>query len=170
MTKVFLSLGSNIERFKHITNALDELTLKFGDLIVSTVYESEAVGFRGNHFLNLVVALQAQKSLKSLSETLKNIENKNGRIRNGPKFSPRTLDIDILLFGDFQGNAEGLDIPRGEISQNAFVLLPLQEIAPQFIHPTLNISFQEMWKKYDKASQKLWKVSFNWQGKSISQG
>ncbi|MDX1693259.1 MAG: 2-amino-4-hydroxy-6-hydroxymethyldihydropteridine diphosphokinase [Ketobacteraceae bacterium] len=158
MTRVYLSLGSNIDRHKHIRNALHELSALFGHLVLSTVYESEAVGFAGDHFYNLVVGLDTDLSIGELQAEIKRIEDDNGRVRGGPKFSSRTLDIDILTYGDFVGEEAGVTLPRDEITKNAFVLLPLSEVAPDELHPELNKSFQTLWEEYDKSRQKLWPV------------
>lgn len=168
MTQVFLSLGSNIDRYRHISSGLDALDQLLRNMCISTIYESHSVGFNGSNFLNLVVSGDTGLSLLALSETLKKIEDENGRKRNGPKFSPRTLDIDILLFGDQQGEISGINLPREEILHNAFVLLPLSELFPQGIHPVLKKTYKELWEGFDKASQQLWAVKFVWQDKVIS--
>ncbi|MEX0605027.1 MAG: 2-amino-4-hydroxy-6-hydroxymethyldihydropteridine diphosphokinase [Marinobacter sp.] len=165
--RVYISIGTNIERERHITAALDALALQFGDLDISTVYESEAVGFDGEHFLNLVVAIQTTQSVAALSRIFKQIEADNGRRRDQPKFSARTLDLDILTYGDRTGNVEGVQLPRGEILKNAFVLQPLAEIAPEALHPLVGKRYSELWQAYDR-DQKLWPVPFNWQGRKIS--
>jgi 2-amino-4-hydroxy-6-hydroxymethyldihydropteridine diphosphokinase len=168
MTAIYLSLGSNVERHKNITAALDALTVLFGALQISTVYESKSVGFDGSNFFNLVVGADTELSVSELSDTLKHIEDANGRKRNGPKFSPRTLDIDILTYGDFVGIEHGIEVPRAEITKNAFVLLPLAEIAAEVLHPQLQKSYRELWSGYDQTSQSLWAIDFEWRGKKIS--
>ena len=95
MTAIYLSLGSNVNRHKNITAGLDALATLFGELKISSVYESKSVGFDGSNFFNLVVGAETSLSIIELSEILKRVEDNNGRKRNGPKFSPRTLDIDI---------------------------------------------------------------------------
>lgn len=169
MTQVYLSLGSNIRRHHHILAALDALADIFCELHISRVYESKSVGFDGSNFFNLVVGIDTQLSIKALSEHLKKIEDNNGRSRQGPKFSPRTLDIDILTYGNFVGTEAGITLPRAEITQNAFVLLPLAEIAPEQKHPQLQQSYAELWQAYDQASQALWPVNFAWRDAVISQ-
>ncbi|HSX50078.1 MAG TPA: 2-amino-4-hydroxy-6-hydroxymethyldihydropteridine diphosphokinase [Cellvibrio sp.] len=168
MTAIYLSLGSNVERHKNIAAALDALAILLGELRISSVYESKSVGFDGSNFFNLVVGADTDLSIAELSETLKRIEDKNGRKRSGPKFSPRTLDIDILTYGNFVGVDGGVELPRAEITKNAFVLLPLAEIAPQVLHPQLEKSYSDLWADYDQASQSLWPIDFEWQGKIIS--
>ncbi|MDX1634445.1 MAG: 2-amino-4-hydroxy-6-hydroxymethyldihydropteridine diphosphokinase [Marinobacter sp.] len=165
--RVYLSLGSNIERERHITAALDGLAAEFGDLVVSSVYESEAVGFDGENFLNLVVGIDTDRSVAELSALLKQMEADNGRRRDLPKFSARTLDLDILTYDDLTGTIDGVELPRGEILRNAFVLRPMAEIAPDTRHPLDGRSYRELWQAYER-DQKLWAVSFTWQGRQVS--
>ena len=168
MTAVYLSLGSNINRHQHIVAGLDALSQLLCELNLSSVYESKSVGFNGSNFFNLVVGVQTDLALADLSEALKRIEDDNGRVRSGPKFSPRTLDIDILTYGDLVGMDAGIELPRAEITKNAFVLLPLAEIAAEVLHPQLKQSYAQLWAAYDKNSQALWPIDFEWRGKKIS--
>lgn len=168
MTEIYLSLGSNVNRHQHITAALDALSLLLGELRISSVYESKSVGFDGSNFFNLVVGANTALGIAELSEQLKKIEDDNGRKRHGPKFSPRTLDIDILTYGDFVGTDSGVELPRAEITKNAFVLWPLAEIAAESLHPVLRQTYADLWKGYDKLSQSLWTIDFEWKGKLIS--
>lgn len=162
MATVYLSLGSNIDREKHLSAGLDTLVEAFGDLRMSQVYESEAVGFDGDNFYNLVAAIKTDLSVGELALRLRQIEDDNGRLRSGPKFSARTLDIDILTYDDLAGEVDGVKLPRGEILKNAFVLLPLSELAPDALHPLAGKTFQQLWEAYDQSSQKLWPVAFDW--------
>ncbi|MBB5212987.1 2-amino-4-hydroxy-6-hydroxymethyldihydropteridine diphosphokinase [Microbulbifer hydrolyticus] len=162
MATVFLSLGSNIERNRHLGAGLDALVKAFGDLKMSQVYESEAVGFDGDNFYNLVAAIETDLSVGELAIHLRQIEDDNGRLRSGPKFSARTLDIDILTYDDLTGVVDGVRLPRGEILKNAFVLLPLSELAPDQMHPVEGKTYLQLWEEYDQAAQKLWPVEFNW--------
>ncbi len=158
MTQVFLGVGSNLDREKHINSGLRALKQLLGNIRLSPVYESESVGFKGKHFYNLVVDADTEMTVTQLQQALKKIEDENGRLRSGPKFSPRTLDIDILTFGNFVGVESGVELPRAEITQNAFVLLPLSNIAPNQMHPQLKKTYAELWSNYDKDLQKLWLI------------
>ena len=160
MAKIYISIGSNIDAEKNIRLAIHALQDHYGKLILSSVYESEAVGFDGDNFLNLVVALKTQEDVYTVVATLRKIEDENGRDRSGPRFSPRTVDLDLLLYDDLVLQEKGLDIPRDEITKNAFVLLPLDEIASQLIHPVSGKTMCDHWLNFDKGSQKLWPVEF----------
>lgn len=159
MAKVYLSLGSNIERHIHISQALDELRAAFGEISCSPIYESEAVGFDGDPFYNLVVGIETEQSIGSLNDFLHRLEDQHGRVRGEEKFSARTLDIDILLYDDWVGTFDNVNLPRGEILKHAFVLLPLADLIPQEQHPVEHKSYAELWQNFDKSSQKLWQVS-----------
>ncbi|MFA3793101.1 2-amino-4-hydroxy-6-hydroxymethyldihydropteridine diphosphokinase [Aliiglaciecola sp. SL4] len=159
--QIYISIGSNVERDKYTRAGLDGLFAQFGELTLSKVYESEAVGFSGSHFYNLVVGAKTDKSVQQVCEILKSIENENGRIRGEKKFAPRTLDLDLLLFDDIV-TEDGVVLPRQEIDYNAFVLLPLSEIAGNVIHPVHQKSIAAMLADYDQSQQKLWTIEFNW--------
>lgn len=150
MPEVFLSLGSNIDRERHIPSALAELGRRFGPLAVSSIYETAAVGFEGPSFHNLVVGFETALSLPEISPILTEIEEMHGRTRQCKKFSSRTLDIDLLLYGDAVLEEGKLKLPRDEILRYAFVLEPLAEIAPDHRHPVNKQSYAELWAAFDK--------------------
>ncbi|MDG1752552.1 MAG: 2-amino-4-hydroxy-6-hydroxymethyldihydropteridine diphosphokinase [Thalassotalea sp.] len=163
MVQVYLSIGSNIDRESNLRSGLTALAELFDDLTLSSLFESEAVGFDGSPFYNMVVGFQTTQNIEQLSKTLREIEFKFGRELNAKKFSPRTLDLDILLYGDLI-QTEPVQLPRDEITFNAFVLWPLAEIAPQQVHPVLKKTYQSLWQSYDKETQHLQIIPFNWQG------
>jgi len=165
---ITLSLGSNLDPVMNLTSCLDALLLQFRDLSLSSVYESEAVGFDGDNFLNMVVGFDTDLELAALSPVLKTIEDKHGRDRSQPRFSGRTLDIDILTYDNLAGEFNGIRLPRAEIETNAFVLWPLSQICGKQKHPVLKKSFATMWEEYDKDKQQLWPVDFKWHGRMIS--
>jgi 2-amino-4-hydroxy-6-hydroxymethyldihydropteridine diphosphokinase len=160
MPRVYLGLGSNIDREAHIRAALKALEEAFGLLLVSPVYESESVGFAGSNFYNMVVGIDTELPVGELSALLRGIEADNGRVRGGPRFAPRTLDIDILTYGNACGEIEGVQLPRDEILRNAFVLRPLADIAPNDRHPETVRTFLDHWEAYDQRRQKLWPIEF----------
>jgi 2-amino-4-hydroxy-6-hydroxymethyldihydropteridine diphosphokinase len=160
VSQIYISVGSNIDKQRYISNALNALETTFNEVSISSIYESEAVGFKGTNFYNLVVGAQTSLSLEQVVEALKRIEQDNDRVRSAAKFSPRTLDLDLLTYDDIIAE-QPAQIPRDEITKNAFVLWPLAEIAPTERHPVSQLSYQQLWQQYDQQKQKLWVVSFN---------
>ena len=158
MPRVFVSVGSNIERDRNIRSSLDAMEAAFGELEISTIYESVAVGFEGADFYNLVVAFDTELTLADLSAALRRIELEHKRERESKRFAPRTLDLDLLLFDEVV--SEDPELPRGEITEYAFVLKPLAELAPNGRHPTLGTSYEELWEAFDSGDQKMWPVAF----------
>lgn len=149
MERVYISIGSNIERERHIPAGLRALCERFGRLTVSTVYECPAVGFDGEDFFNLVAAFDSSEAVRSVHETLHAIEDAFGRDRSQPKFSARTLDLDLLLFGDRIVREGRLVLPRPEIDRVAFVLAPLAELAASHHHPVHDLPFIELWARFE---------------------
>jgi len=157
-----LSIGSNIDATNNIRQAVKALRDEFNNILCSTVYESEAVGFDGDNFLNLVAVIHTNKSLGSILKFVKQLEDRLGRDRTQPKFSDRRVDVDILTYGEATGAECGIVLPRSEITKNAFVLLPLSEMLPEQINGDTGVSNARMWQDYDKSLQKLWPIDFDW--------
>lgn len=162
MTTGYISIGSNINKEIHVPASLYALEQTFGKLTVSSVYESESVGFSGDVFYNLVVGFDSDLEVKEVTRLLRQIELDNGRTRDSRKFAARTLDLDLLLYGDLIVNDGRLQIPRDEIEHYAFVLEPLAEIAPNLQHPISHISYAELWDRFDKSKLAQKKVTPSW--------
>ncbi|HEX4882423.1 MAG TPA: 2-amino-4-hydroxy-6-hydroxymethyldihydropteridine diphosphokinase [Porticoccaceae bacterium] len=162
MPRVYLSLGSNIDPRRHLAAALDALAAHFGALALSPVYENPAVGFIGDNFLNLVVGIDTELAVGELAQVLRRIEDTNARCRTTAKFSSRTLDIDILTYGECVGVIDGVTLPRDEILKYAFVLRPLAELAPDALHPEARKSYRELASALRFPDQQLWPVAFRW--------
>lgn len=160
MAKIFISVGTNINKEHYLLSAVKALHQSLGELSLSSVYESEAVGFEGENFYNMVIGADTQLSVAEVAALLRQIENDNGRVRNAQKFSSRTLDLDLLTYDELISD-EVVQLPRDEITKNAFVLWPLAEIAGEQIHPLTKLSYAQMWQTYNKDSQSLWTVPFN---------
>lgn len=168
MTPVFLGLGSNIERERYLQAGLDALQQLFGELALSSVYDSTAIGFNGQAFLNMVVGVETDLPLAEMAQQLRAIETAHGRPANATRYSSRQLDIDILTYGNRVGRHHGIELPRDEIVENAFVLRPLAELAPDVLHPQLRVSYAALWREYNQQSQRLQRVDFSWCGRQIS--
>lgn len=152
MARVYVSIGSNIEPLRYIRTGLAQMQQQFGSLTLSSVYESEAVGFEGDPFYNLVAGFDTDMEVHAVARTLRMIEKQNDRKRTGNRFSARTLDLDIVLYDDLILKDEEVELPRDEISQYAFVLLPLAEIAPNLKHPVTGQRLSELAQTFDKES------------------
>ncbi|WP_455199932.1 2-amino-4-hydroxy-6-hydroxymethyldihydropteridine diphosphokinase [Kaarinaea lacus] len=165
MTQVYVSVGSNIDRESKVRSGVAVLGNTFIQLTKSSVYESIAVGFEGDNFYNLVVGFEAEEP-HQVAQILREIEQAHGRHRNEKKFAPRTLDLDLLLFGHEDLHEQGLDVPRTEITRYAFMLGPLAEIAPQEIHPVLQKSYAALWSEFcvnnPTDADSIWPITFTW--------
>lgn len=166
MPRIYISVGSNNDREKNIHAAINALTEHYGEIICSPVYETEAYGFTGEPFFNLVVALNTDETPQTVIHVLKNIEDENGRQRSSEKFSDRTLDLDLLTWSDIVD--ERLKIPREDIMLYAFVLLPLADIAANDKHPESGLTYAQLWQQF-KQQQKteINKVDFNACGENV---
>lgn len=155
MTRVYLSLGSNLQPHWHLRAALDELKTRFGELLVSPAYRSRAVGFDGPDFVNLAVGLDADLPPEPLNDWLHALEDRHGRRRDVPRYADRTLDVDIVLYGDqvIDGPSH-LVVPRGEL-RHAFVLRPLADIAPDVRHPLDGRRMADLWAAFPQESEPL---------------
>lgn len=158
LARVFLGVGSNIEREENIRGAIGALRAAFGELVISPVYESRAVGFDGDNFYNLVVAFDTDREPGEVARQVQEIERRFGRERHPQRFAPRTLDLDVLLYGNLILQEGGLDIPRKDIGRYAFVLRPLVDIAGDRRHPVTGESFAELWRRFNSSDQDLWQV------------
>jgi len=158
---VYISLGSNIDREALTRAGVNSLQKKYGELVLSSVYESEAVGFEGDSFYNMVIVLQTDESVLDVAQVLHTIEDEHGRDRSGPRFSSRTLDLDLLLYDDLVIDEGKLQIPRDEILERAFVLWPMAEVAPDLVHPQIKKTYGELWDEFDKKKEKLEPIEFD---------
>ncbi len=148
MTRAWISLGSNIEPEANLRAALELLEERFGPLVISPVYRSAAEGFEGDDFLNLVVGIETGEPLREVRRALRAIEAARGRARGSEKFSSRTLDLDLLTWGDRVDPA--LNLPRDEILEYAFVLRPLADVAADERHPLTGRSYGELWRAFPR--------------------
>ena len=162
MPTAYISIGSNIDKDQHIPSSLKALGERFGELTVSSIYESEPVGFTGDTFYNLVVGFESDLDVKDIAKQLRQIELEHGRSRDSKKFTPRTLDLDLLLYGDLIIRDGSLQIPRDEIEHYAFVLEPLAEIAATLRHPVSHLSYAELWAAFDKSELRQKRVTPAW--------
>ncbi len=145
MPTVYFGLGSNVDPEKNLKLGVSELRRRYGELTLSPVYRNKAVGFDGDDFLNLVVACNARDYIEQIQAAIEEIHALAERERRGEKFSSRSLDIDLLTYGDVVTSVPPVTLPRGDILKYAFVLKPLTDIAPNDVHPETDRTYAEHW-------------------------
>lgn len=160
MRRAYIGLGSNIDRDRNIRSGIRDLRSLGSEIVISHVYESEAIGFEGDNFYNLVVGIETDIPVDELNIKLRNIEDRHGRLRNVPQFSSRTLDLDLLIYDDLIRHDDVIDVPREEIMKYAFVLKPLAEIAADLEHPEFRVPIRQLWESFDGNGQQLWRIEF----------
>jgi 2-amino-4-hydroxy-6-hydroxymethyldihydropteridine diphosphokinase len=152
---VYLGLGSNIDPVRNLVEAVSELRRRYGALSISPVYESAAVGFDGDDFLNLVVGLQSDQTAAQICETIEAIHNLAGRERGSDKWASRPLDIDLLLYNDLIEDRRPVRVPRSDVLEYSFVLRPLAELVPDLRHPVTGRTMLQHWQEFDQESHPL---------------
>ena len=153
--RAYIGIGSNIGRAANVRAAVQALRKHFDSVTLSNVYESQPIGFEGENFYNLVAAFDTDESPEALVAILHDIERQLGRKRSTAHFASRTIDLDLLLYGDLVRDDPALPIPRPEVTEYACVLRPLAELAPEARHPRSGETFATLWMRFDKSTQPL---------------
>ena len=148
MADVYVAAGSSIEPERHLRHALDELEQAFGELAISPAYRNPAVGFAGEDFINLVVGFRTEQPGAQVKRTLERIEARCGRPRDAPKWGPRSMDLDLLMYDQVVSDEPGLILPRPDLLKRAYMLKPLADIAPRLPHPTQQRTMAELWADF----------------------
>lgn len=148
VAEVYVGIGSNVRPEEHVPQALAALAQRFGAVARSQAYRNPAVGFQGDDFVNLVARFRTTDSVTEVGLALAEIEGACGRERGGARFAPRSLDLDLLLYGDLVTGSLPV-LPREEILERAFVLGPLAELAPDLVHPTEGLTMAELWQRFE---------------------
>jgi 2-amino-4-hydroxy-6-hydroxymethyldihydropteridine diphosphokinase len=160
---VLVAAGSNVAPLEHLCRALGVLHRHFAPLTVSYAYANAAVGFAGEDFINLAVGFRTDRSVIEVIERLHEAEAACGRARDAPKWAPRTMDLDILLYGDRVCSEPGLVLPRPDLLRRPYMLGPAAEIAPQLVHPTALRTLGELWREMQRDdAHALRQVALDW--------
>ncbi|MCP4766875.1 MAG: 2-amino-4-hydroxy-6-hydroxymethyldihydropteridine diphosphokinase [Gammaproteobacteria bacterium] len=162
MARVYVGLGSNLERELRLREAITELQRQFGELELSPVYDTVAVGFDGANFLNLVAGFDSSLDVEMVAAAFHDIEARLGRVRSLSKYGSRSIDLDILLYDQRILDVPGIRIPRPEILVNAFVLKPLYDIAAERLHPQSGQSYAELWQAMAPAAPPMSVFPLEW--------
>jgi 2-amino-4-hydroxy-6-hydroxymethyldihydropteridine diphosphokinase len=153
--QVFVAAGSNVAPHEHMALATCELARAFPDVRFSPWYQNPAAGFEGADFINLVAAFTTALDVDELLVVLRTIEALCGRPREAPRWAPRTMDLDVLLYGDLVCQRPGLTLPRPDLLVRAYMLGPLAELAPNLVHPSAGMTIGELWQHFDQAAHPL---------------
>ena len=152
---VYVSAGSNVAPEENLRRACVELRKRFGELEISGVYRNRAVGFSGDDFLNLVLRFRTVESPAAIIAELERLHVLAGRVRGPDPFSSRTLDLDLLLYGDAVLPDPAIRVPREDLRKYAFVLGPLAELAPALRHPVTGETMAALWAGFDQVAHPL---------------
>ena len=155
MNEVYVAAGSNVEPIANLRRALEAMARHYPGLRRSRAWRNAAGGFVGDDFVNLVVGFETDDDLATLLQRLHAIEALCGRERHAAKWAPRTLDLDVLLYGSKVCDEPALMLPRPDLVRRAYMLGPAAELAPGFVHPTLGVTLGELWSKFDQAAHPM---------------
>ena len=155
MPAVYVAAGSNVEPERHMHQAVAELEREFPDVRFSSWYRNRAHGFEGDDFINLAAGFTTQLAVQEVLERLHAIESRCGRAPHAPRWAPRSMDLDVLLYGDLACELPGLKLPRPDLLRRAYMLGPLAEIAPLVRHPTAGLTIGELWQRFDREAHPL---------------
>jgi 2-amino-4-hydroxy-6-hydroxymethyldihydropteridine diphosphokinase len=160
-TPAFVSGGSNLSPAENLVHAARELKRRFPGARFSRCWRNASVGFEGPDFINFVAELPVAIGPAALRDELQQIERLCGRAADAPRWAPRSMDLDILLFGDRVMNEPGLVLPRPDLLRWGFMLGPLAEIAPDRVHPVRKVSVRELWADFDQNANPLHSVDLD---------
>jgi 2-amino-4-hydroxy-6-hydroxymethyldihydropteridine diphosphokinase len=157
--QVFVAAGSNVAPHEHMALATRELARAFPDARFSPWYQNAAAGFEGSDFINLAAAFETELAVDELLAVLRAIEAVCGRPREAPRWAPRTMDLDVLLYGDLVCRRPDLTLPRPDLLKRAYMLGPLADVAPDLVHPSAGVTIGELWRRFDQAAHPLVRVA-----------
>jgi 2-amino-4-hydroxy-6-hydroxymethyldihydropteridine diphosphokinase len=147
MSEAFVAVGSNVNPESHLRRAACALHERFSEVRFSGCYRNPAFGFEGADFLNAVAGFDTTLPVETLLRELRAIENECGRTPADPKWGPRAIDLDLLLFGQFVGQGPGYTLPRPDLTRRAYMLGPLAELAPAYPYPPAGPTVGELWDR-----------------------
>ena len=157
--RVYVAAGSNVDPERNLALAARELARAFGQVRFSPAYRNVAVGFEGPDFINWVAGFDTLRGVREVVAELQRIEALCGRTREAPKWAPRSMDLDILLYGELCCDEPGLVLPRPDLVKRPYMLGPMADLAPQLRHPTLGLEIGDLWARFDRGAHPLQRVA-----------
>ncbi|MEY2626071.1 MAG: hypothetical protein RL412_1846 [Pseudomonadota bacterium] len=161
MTRVFVAAGSNVDAERNLRLASHELVKTFGNVQFSPAYQNVAAGFEGDDFINFVAAFDTELPVRAVVAELQRIEGLCGRERHAPKWAPRSMDLDILLFGDMVCDEPGLVLPRPDLLRRAYMLGPMADVGGDVVHPLERRTMSELWERFDRDGHPLTRIELS---------
>jgi 2-amino-4-hydroxy-6-hydroxymethyldihydropteridine diphosphokinase len=155
MVDVYVAAGSNVRPEIYLPRALSALQSAYAPLRISPAYRNRAVGFEGADFINLVVGFATDEPAVRVRERLQHIEMLCERPASAHKWAPRTMDLDILLYGDVVSSQPGLVLPRPDLLRRPYMLKPMVDIAPGVVHPIEKKTMRELWDAFDQDEHEM---------------
>jgi len=152
---VYVAAGSNVAPRENLARAVAALRHEFPGVRFSSWYRNRAVGFEGEDFINLVAAFDTELPLPQVLARLHAIVVGGGGPRAAPRWAPRSMDLDVLLYGDLVCDEPTVKVPRPDLLKRAYMLGPLAQLAPQLLHPTEHTTIGELWQRFDRAAHPL---------------
>jgi len=162
VTGVFVAAGSNVDPVANLRRALEALARHYPRLRCSPAYRNHAAGFEGDDFVNLVVAFDTDEGVRDVIGHLQAVEAECGRARDALRWAPRSMDLDILLYGALVHEEPGLVLPRPDLVRRAYMLGPMADLAPDLVHPVLGRTMRELWAEFDRGAHDLHPVDLGW--------
>jgi 2-amino-4-hydroxy-6-hydroxymethyldihydropteridine diphosphokinase len=163
--RVHVAAGSNLEPEKNLARACEAIRHAWPDAVFSRAYRNVAVGFDGPDFINLVVGFSTSQPLDAVIARLHAIETQCGRPRFAPKWASRTMDLDVLLYGDRVEKTAEYTLPRPDLLKRPYMLGPMAEIAPDVVHPTAQKTMAQLWSEFDRDGHALDPVELPGEGR-----
>lgn len=159
MVDVYVAAGSNVDPVTYLSRALDQLGRIYAPLRISPAYRNKAVGFEGADFVNLVVGFSTSEPVRRVRQRLQEIEAACDRPPDAPKWAPRTMDLDILMYDAMVSSEPGLVLPRPDLARRPYMLKPMADLAPEVRHPTLLKTMRELWEAFDADGHSMLEVT-----------
>lgn len=161
MTEAFVALGSNIEPEAHLRQAARLLREGFMNTRFSACYRNPAIGFVGADFINAVARFETALSVEALITALRAIERQCGRGPADPRWGPRAIDVDLLLYGELVARTASYTLPRPDLARRVYMLGPLAQLAPDLRYPPDGPSIAELWSRFPHGSGELTRIELD---------